>query len=132
MSQTVGNYAIGADYEHSILFRRLTELEERIKQLEKLVHYPVATKKDIDLKSQAAQREAVNCSAEPAQSYGRMAENLYAPLRNDTKAVLDLAAFARRLLDPQDLGHAVTFEVRQCARRALGLPEAPNPFREYV
>lgn len=90
------------------------ELGQRVTQLEKLVHYPVATK----MKEQAAQAEAT--------------QNLYAPLRNDTKAVLDLAAFARRLLDPQDLGHAVTFEVRQCARRALGLPEAPNPFREYV
>jgi hypothetical protein len=85
---------------------RIADLEVRVQQLEKLVHYPAATK----MKEQAAQAEAT--------------QNLYAPLRNDTKAVLDLAAFARRLLDPQDLGHAVTFEVRNAARRALGLPEA--------
>lgn len=61
------------------------------------------------LKSQAAQQQAT--------------EHLYAPLRSDTRAVVDLAAFARRLLNPQDLGHAVTLEVRNAARRALGLPE---------
>lgn len=32
-------------------------------------------------------------------------------------------AFIKRLLDPSDLGYAVTFEVRNAARRALGLPE---------
>jgi|SRR6516225_2395989 hypothetical protein len=48
-------------------------------------------------------------------------ENLYAPLRSDTRAVVDLAAFVRRLVDMQDLGHAVTEEVRQLALRALGL-----------
>ena len=31
-----------------------------------------------------------------------------------------LDAFARRLLDPEDLGHAVTAEVRDAARAALG------------
>lgn len=52
---------------------------------------------------------------------------LYAPLRSDTKPLIDLAAFARRLLNPDDLGHAVTKEVRDSARRALGMPEV----REY-
>lgn len=51
----------------------------------------------------------------------------YAPLRSDTKPLIDLAAFARRLLNPDDLGHAVTKEVRDSARRALGMPEV----REY-
>lgn len=31
-----------------------------------------------------------------------------------------LLAFAQRLLDPEDLGHAVTAEVRECARQAMG------------
>jgi hypothetical protein len=65
------------------------------------------------LKSQAAQQQAT--------------EQLYAPLRSDTKPLIDLAAFARRLLNPDDLGHAVTKEVRDSARRALGMPEV----REY-
>lgn len=102
----------------------MEELGERVTQLEKLVHYPVATKKEIDtgLMSQSAQQQARGLNE--TQIGQPCEQNLYAPLRNDTKAVLDLSAFARRLLDPQDLGHAVTFEVRQCARRALGLPEA--------
>ena len=45
------------------------------------------------------------------------------PMRADTEAILALTKFAKRLLNPEDLGHAVTFEVRQLARRALGLPE---------
>jgi hypothetical protein len=61
----------------------------------------------VTLKSQAAQQQAQG--------------NLYAPLRNDTRAVLDLAAFARRLLDPMDLGFAVSEEVKEAARKALGL-----------
>jgi hypothetical protein len=64
------------------------------------------------LKSQAAQ-----CQAQPP-------EDLYAPLRNDTKAITDLAAFARRLLDSEDL---LFWEagpnVRRAARAALGLSE---------
>jgi hypothetical protein len=47
-------------------------------------------------------------------------QNLYAPLRSDTASLLKLAEFARRLLDPDDLGHAVSFEVRELAREALG------------
>jgi hypothetical protein len=57
----------------------------------------------------------------------QQAANLYAPLRSDTKPLIDLGAFARRLLNPDDLGHAVTKEVRDSARRALGMPEV----REY-
>jgi hypothetical protein len=101
--------------------QRFVLLEERVKQLEKLVHYPVATKVEANLKAMALQAEAVQ-PREAAAVHN--ANNLYAPLRNDTKAVLDLAAFARRLLDPHDLAFAVSIEVRQCARRALGLPEA--------
>ena len=58
------------------------------------------------LKAQATQIEATH--------------DLYSPVRNDTEAIVKLANLARRLLDPQDLGHAVTFEVRELAREALG------------
>ena len=34
-----------------------------------------------------------------------------------------LVGFALRLLDPDDLGHAVTEEVRNVARDVLGLPK---------
>lgn len=76
------------------------------------------------IKEQAAQQQAQGTliRTETITSGG-----LYAPLRSDTKPLIDLAAFARRLLNPDDLGHAVTHEVRNAARRALGMPEV----REY-
>jgi hypothetical protein len=80
------------------------------------------------LKSQAAQQQAQHPylgAGQPANLPNE--QNLYAPLRSDTKPLIDLAAFARRLLNPDDLAHAVTHEVRNAARRALGMPEV----REY-
>jgi hypothetical protein len=93
----------------------LVGLRERVRQLEKLVQYPNTAKQET-LKSQAVQAQAAqqNTSARDT-AYG-----LYAPLRSDTAPLIRLAAFARRLLDPSDLGHAVTEEVRNLAREALG------------
>ena len=88
--------------------KRIDALETRMAQLERLVQYPNAhAMPHTEIKAQAAQQQAT--------------EQLYAPLRSDTRAVIDLAAFARRLIDMQDLGHAVTDEVRELAKRALGL-----------
>jgi hypothetical protein len=78
----------------------VAELYMRIHDLEKHLHYPNTVRSETEKKA---------------------TEHLYAPLRSDTRAVLDLAAFARRLVDMQDLGHAVTEEVRQLAMRALQL-----------
>jgi len=87
---------------------RIADLVARVAQLEKLVQYPNSMlTTSANLRSEAAQQQAT--------------EHLYAPLRSDTRAVVDLAAFARRLIDMQDLGHAVTDEVRELAKRALGL-----------
>ena len=77
-----------------------------------------------NVKSQAAQQQAQGVNSMASQNQGQA---LYAPLRSDTKPLIDLAAFARRLLNPDDLAHAVTHEVRNAARRALGMPEV----REY-
>ena len=99
---------------------RLTRIEARLALLEafrdkqavalkNLGNLNVALQTDAALKSQAAQQQA----QPPA--------NLYAPLRSDTRAVLDRAAFVRRLLDPQDLGWAVNTEIRRLAREALGI-----------
>jgi hypothetical protein len=85
-------------------FQRILDLEARVYQLEKLVQYPNTAKQDM---KEAAAKAQAN-------------EHLYAPLRSDTAPLLRLAAFARRLLDPSDLGHAVTEEVRNLAREALG------------
>jgi hypothetical protein len=95
---------------------RITRLEAQVAMLEdRLSSSPNGWLGNVALKSQAAQTQAAQVQAQPP-------EGLYAPLRNDTRAVLDLAAFVRRLLNPDDLGFAVTQEVRDAARKALGLP----------
>src|ERR1700758_2911095 len=88
-------------------------IAKRVVELEKLVRYPNTAKAGgaIKLKAQAGEMQAPI----PRDL------TLYAPLRSDTRAVIDLAAFARRLIDMQDLGHAVTEEVRELAKRALGI-----------
>jgi hypothetical protein len=39
---------------------------------------------------------------------------------------VELRGFLLRLLDPEDLGHAVTPEVRDLVRQLLGLPRVPH------
>lgn len=93
------------------------ELTKRVQELEKLVHYPYMSGKEqvdritaleqhIEMKGKAAKVEAT--------------KDLYAPLRSNVDPLIRLSNFARRLLDPHDLGHAVSFEVRELAREALG------------
>ncbi len=98
------------DVRHKRYFEAFDKIEQRLAKLEAPRDQQAL---QTALKSQAAQQQAT--------------EQLYAPLRSDTKPLIDLAAFARRLLNPDDLGHAVTKEVRDSARRALGMPEV----REY-
>ena len=38
-----------------------------------------------------------------------------------------LRSFLLRLLNPEDLGHAVTGEVRDCARELLGMERVESP-----
>ncbi len=91
------------------------ELKERVKQLEKHIHYPHSQRANVNadlyvkLKEDAAR--AVQGSPD------------HVPMRTDVETIRTLTAFAKRLLNTEDFGHAVTFEVRQAARRALGLPE---------
>jgi hypothetical protein len=42
--------------------------------------------------------------------------------RTNVGAIVAMTDFIKRLLNPEDLGHAVTKEVRDEARRALGMP----------
>lgn len=56
-----------------------------------------------------------------ARAQAEAPADLYAPLRTNTGPLIRLTALARRMLDPDDLGHAVTEEVRNLAREALGL-----------
>ncbi len=93
------------------LLSRVATLEQQVANQALEIHKKADKEAKCDpvaLKSQAAQQQA---------------QGLYAPLRSDTKPLIDLAAFARRLLNPDDLGHCVTQEVRNAARRALGVPE---------
>ena len=101
-----------------LLEEKYDNASERITTLAKAMTEANKRISDLQLRVFALEKKTFSSDAAP--------ENLYAPLRNDTKAVLDLAAFARRLLDPQDLGHAVTFEVRQAAREALGMDKVKS------
>lgn len=80
----------------------IDELYARVNQLEKLVQYPNTYQSEMAKKQVEATKD------------------LYAPLRSNVDPLIRLSNFARRLLDPHDLGHAVTFEVRELAREALG------------
>jgi hypothetical protein len=82
--------------------------EERLRQLEKHIHFPNTTAALASMKESAARAQ---CSLD------------HVPMRTDVETIRTLTAFAKRLLNTEDFGHAVTFEVRQAARRALGLPE---------
>jgi hypothetical protein len=119
------------DVRHKRYFEAFDKIEQRLAKLEAPCDKEALA---TQLKSQAAQQQALgNAAQQQAQvsiyslDVGNPNEALYAPLRSDTKPLIDLAAFARRLLNPDDLGHAVTKEVRDSARRALGMPEV----REY-
>lgn len=79
--------------------------EERIRQLEKHIHYP---HNEAALKSSAAQTSAKVDTV---------------PMRSDVEAILTMTAFIKRLLSPEDFAYAVTLEVRNEARRALGFKE---------
>ena len=96
--------------------KEVTDLYARVTQLEKLIQYPNTYQSEM---TKLAKERYTDLAA--AREVHKTTEHLYAPLRSDTRAVIDLAAFARRLIDMQDLGHAVTEEVRELAKRALGL-----------
>ena len=115
------------------LSQELFILEERVRQLEKHIHYPhnETSMKEAAAKAQSMQdmdisKLTVNSDIFKYAVQGTAAARAQGnpqPLTNDVKAIRELGALARRLLNPEDFGHAVTFEVRQAARRALGLPE---------
>ncbi len=101
---------------------RFAELEERIRQLETHIHYPHS--------ANAAQDKAIGAHpyGDPYAALKSQAAQMQGspdrvPMRTDVETIRTLTAFAKRLLNTEDFGHAVTFEVRQAARRALGLPE---------
>lgn len=83
----------------------LDQLAERVRQLEKHIHYP---------HNETAMKEA----AARAQ-----AEKDVVPMRSDVEAILTMTAFIKRWLSPEDFAFAVTLEVRNEARRALGIKE---------
>lgn len=116
------------------LFSQISDLRKRVAQLEKHIHYPHS---EIAMKEAAARASALKTSlSETSEDYfskidmaamldeARQVMEESVSQKTDTRTILDLTAFAKRLLNPEDLGHTVTFEVRQAARRALGIPEA--------
>ena len=113
---------------------RLEEMNARIAQLEKHIHYPahMATTQDVAMKEAAARAQSmqdmdiskltVDSDIFKYAVKGTVTAD-HVPMRTDVETIRTLTAFAKRLLNTEDFGHAVTFEVRQAARRALGLPE---------
>jgi hypothetical protein len=95
------------------LKQRVYDSEERIRQLEKRIHYPHNEKlSEANLKSAAAQAQATK----DVPLHGVL-------MRTDVETILTMTAFCKRLLDTHDLAYAVTLEVRNEARRALGFKE---------
>lgn len=95
--------------QHAAAEDVVLKLYERITALEQLHDAKVlGSSLTIRMQELAAQQQAT--------------EHLYAPLRSDTKAIVDLAAFVRRLLQFDDLGMECSAGVRDAARQALGMP----------
>jgi len=105
-----------ASLQYEGFFAEFAALKERVKQLEKIVEYPQSQQ---NMTSAVAPGAAFDTAIKEAAVRAQANQ----PLTNDVRAIRDLGAFARRLLNPEDLGYAVTAEVRNEARRALGLPE---------
>lgn len=83
---------------------RIAALEERIRQLEKHIQYP---HNETAMKEAAARAQATEA----------------VPMRSDVETIRTMTAFIKRLIDREDFAYAVTLEVRNEARRALGLKE---------
>ena len=108
-------------YPHNIpeIERTTRENESRIRQLEKHIHYP---HRQSILEKAVAEKQA----AARAQAFHRdptIPDVDKVPMRSDVETILTLTTFCKRLISFHDLGHAVTLEVRNEARRALGLKE---------
>jgi hypothetical protein len=105
---------------------------ERIRQLEKHIHYP---HNETAMKEAAARAQALSDSFKgtPADYFANLNVGALlnqakatvdtAPMRSDVEAILTMTAFIKRLLSPEDFAYAVTLEVRNEARRALGYKE---------
>lgn len=66
----------------------------------------------------------------PSATWGHilMPDGRSVPIVDQTAIDTEVRNFARRLLDPEDLGHLASAEIRAAARTALGLPPAePRP-----
>jgi len=123
--------------------RTVRENESRIRQLEKHIHYPHSEMRgELRMTEAAAARvQALNDSfketsadyfanldlaalkSSAARAQGQQASVDTAPMRSDVEAILTMTAFIKRLLSPEDFAYAVTLEVRNEARRALGFKE---------
>lgn len=96
----------------------LAEQRNRIAQLEKHIHYPHSA-----MRGELRMKETANITTRMQELAMKEASVDTAPMRSDVEAILTMTAFCKRLLDHHDLAYAVTLEVRNEARRALGLKE---------
>ncbi len=111
-----------SDYDLQDIHRRISAQEAR------------ALNADVDKQQDTAMREAA-ARAQAIRSFSEAQAAIVEkydvkPLgqdlpsrRSDVDAILQMTAFIRRLLSPEDFGYAVTEEVRTAALKALGLPQ---------
>lgn len=79
------------DYAEKVL-KRVIGLEQQVASLT----LAAKGRQDAELKSQAAQQQAQGGLKDP-QTGNLAQQNLYAPLRSDTRAVVEMAAFVRKV-----------------------------------
>jgi len=96
---------------------------DRLRQLEKHIHYQHSEQQPNANWQTCLTEAAAKAQAQAFYRDPTIPNPDAVPMRTDVETIRTLTAFAKRLLNTEDFGHAVTFEVRQAARRALGLPE---------
>lgn len=90
---------------------RIDSQAERIRQLENRLSPPSHIKQETVDSIRAMKEASVRAQVDTA------------PMRSDVEAILTMTAFLKRLLHPEEFAYAVTKEVRNEARRALGIKE---------
>jgi hypothetical protein len=107
--------------------KRIVNLEQQVANqavaMEKInVRVPVTGYPDVLVKGQAAQQQATQHHDLNASQFGQPCQQnqLYAPLRSDTKPLLEMAAFVRRIaeINPDNSAYSMYEKLRQLVAEA--------------
>jgi hypothetical protein len=108
-----------------ILTRRIVNLEQQVANqavaMEKInVRVPVTGYPDMFVKGQAAQQQATQHRAQPREPVIGHSDALYAPLRSDTKPLLEMSAFVRRVaqINPDHASYSTYSSMRELVETA--------------